>query len=38
MILPEEEAVKYEVGNNINLTINTSNAYLFTSDTGVSIK
>ena len=38
MILPEEEAVKHEVGNNINVTINTSNAYLFTSDTGVSIK
>ena len=28
----------YEIPNNPDLTINTSNAYLFTSDTGVSIK
>ena len=37
MILPEEEAIKYDVGNNIKITIDTSKAYLFTSDTGVNI-
>ena len=37
MILPEEEAIKYDVGNNIKITIDASKAYLFTSDTGVNI-
>ena len=37
MILPEEEAIKYDVGKNMKVTIDASKAYLFTSDTGVNI-
>ena len=37
MILPEEEAIKYDVGKNMKVTIDPSKAYLFTSDTGVNI-
>ena len=38
MILPEEEAVKYNVGNNINIAFDTSKVYLFATDTGVNLK
>jgi len=38
MILPEEEAVKYEVGNSIEISMNISKSYLFATETGVSIK
>ena len=37
MILPEEEAIKYDVGKNMKVTKDPSKAYLFTSDTGVNI-
>tara|TARA_B100000579_G_C22822632_1_gene851464 strand:+ start:655 stop:1740 length:1086 start_codon:yes stop_codon:yes gene_type:complete len=37
MILPEEEAIKYQTGQDISINFNTNNAYLFTSDTGVNI-
>jgi len=37
MILPEEEAIKYNTGQNINIGFNLNNSYLFTSDTGVNI-
>ena len=36
MILPEEEAINYNTGQNINVTFNTNNSYLFSSETGVS--
>ena len=37
MILPEEEAIKYDVGKNMKVTIDASKAYLFTIYTGVNI-
>ena len=36
MILPEEEAINYETGQNIKISFNINNSYLFASDTGVS--
>tara|TARA_X000000368_G_scaffold317032_1_gene254418 strand:+ start:84 stop:1160 length:1077 start_codon:yes stop_codon:yes gene_type:complete len=36
MILPEEEAINYNTGQNIKISFNINNSYLFTSDTGVS--
>ncbi|MAV63653.1 MAG: sugar ABC transporter ATP-binding protein [Candidatus Marinimicrobia bacterium] len=36
MILPEEEAINYNTGQNINVSFNTNNSYLFSSETGVS--
>jgi len=36
MILPEEEAINYETGQNIKISFNFNNSYLFASDTGVS--
>ena len=37
MILPEEEAINYNTGEDVNIGFNTDNSYLFTSDTGVNI-
>ena len=37
MILPEEDAIKYNTGQNINVSFNIDNSYLFTKDTGVNI-
>ena len=37
MILPEEDAINYETGQNINVGFNLNNSYLFTRDTGVNI-
>ena len=36
MILPEEDAIKYETGENIKVSFNVDNSYLFSSETGVS--
>ena len=36
MILPEEEAINYDTGQNIKISFNIDNSYLFASDTGVS--
>jgi len=36
MILPEEEAINYETGQNIKISFNINNSYLFASDRGVS--
>ena len=36
MILPEEEAINYETGQNIKVSFNINNSYLFANDTGVS--
>ena len=36
MILPEEEAIKYQTGENVNVQFDVNNSYLFSSDTGVS--
>ena len=36
MILPEEEAINYNTGQNINVSFNTNNSYFFSSETGVS--
>jgi len=36
MILPEEEAINYDTGQNIKISFNINNSYLFASDTGVS--
>ena len=36
MILPEEEAINYNTGQNIKISFNLNNSYLFSSDTGVS--
>ena len=37
MILPEEEAINYDTGQNINISFNLNNSYLFTRDTGINI-
>ena len=37
MILPEEEAINYNTGEDVNIGFNTDNSYLFTCDTGVNI-
>ena len=37
MILAEEEAHNYDIGHKINIRIDVSNSYLFTSETGVNI-
>ena len=37
MILPEEDAINYNAGQNIKVGFNTNNSYLFASDTGVNI-
>ena len=36
MILPEEEAINYNTGQNIKINFNLNNSYLFSSETGVS--
>ena len=36
MILPEEDAIKYETGESIKVSFNVDNSYLFSSETGVS--
>ncbi len=36
MILAEEEAIKYDTGQEIKVTFNVNNSYLFSSETGVS--
>ena len=36
MILPEEDAIKFETGENIKVSFNVDNSYLFSSETGVS--
>ena len=36
MILPEEDAIKYDTGQNIKVSFNVNNSYLFSSETGVS--
>ena len=36
MILPEEDAIKYETGQNIKVNFNIDNSYLFSNETGVS--
>tara|TARA_Y100000590_G_scaffold466828_1_gene643495 strand:- start:42 stop:1124 length:1083 start_codon:yes stop_codon:yes gene_type:complete len=37
MILPEEDAINYNTGQNIKISFNLNNSYLFTTDTGVNI-
>ena len=36
MILPEEDAIKYETGQNIKVSFDIDNSYLFSNETGVS--
>ncbi len=37
MILPEEEAINYKTGQNININFNTKNSYIFSTETGVNV-
>ena len=36
MIMAEEEAIKYDTGQEIKVKFNVNNSYLFSSETGVS--
>tara|TARA_B100000029_G_scaffold182447_1_gene180058 strand:+ start:32 stop:1117 length:1086 start_codon:yes stop_codon:yes gene_type:complete len=37
MILPEEEAIKYDTGQDINISFSEQNSYVFATDTGVNV-